>query len=292
MNKKVLIIGGTGFIGSALSKCFLDSGDEVTLFHREMKSEVRVHTNLIHMLGDRNNPPVELKSLMFDIVIDTCGYSPKDFHILNYLNFEHFLFISSVAVFSNRIPPLSNESGAKVDRDHLNLAESLRNLSKHQRYGISKLECEKYLRVNYDCISIVRPSIVLGQNEKTGRLKYIYQLPKSKARIPMGSEKKFQFIDVNDLVNLMFSVANRMPGDDYNLVGPSLEWQEFVSTFCNVFEIEDFLPVNDEDDFPFWDNYPNAGIRSLVSKHSWITQHKFVSLAESLMMFKSNFEQI
>jgi 2'-hydroxyisoflavone reductase len=292
LHRRILIIGGTGFIGAAVCEDFLYSGDEVTLFHRELKKGTREHLNLVHIIGDRNDPPEELKSMTFDIVIDTCGYSPNDFRILNFLKFEHYIFISSVAVFSNQISPLSSESGSKIDEDHLDLSGDLRNVNKHQRYGISKLECERYLRINSDCISVIRPSIVLGKNEKTGRLRDIYQLPKTNARIPMETERKFQFIDINDLVNLISGVAERMPGDDYNLVGPSLDWQEFVSTFCKVFEIVDYLPVNNLTDFPFWDNYPNSGIRSLVSKHSWIAKHKFISLADSLMMYKSNLEQI
>ena len=291
MHRRILIIGGTGFIGTAVCEDFLASGDEVTLFHRELKKGTRAHLNLVHMIGDRNDPPEELKSMKFDIVIDTCGFSSKDFQILDFLNFEHYIFISSVAVFSNQISPLSSESGSKIDEDPLDLSGGLKNLNKHQRYGISKLECERYLRMNSDRISVIRPSIVLGKNEKTGRLRHIYQLPKTNAQIPMEAERKFQFIDIDDLVRLISSVAERMPGDDYNLVGPSLDWHEFVSIFCKVFEIVDYLPVNDLRDFPFWDNYPNAGIRSLVSKHSWIAQHKFISLADSLMMYKSNLEK-
>ena len=288
MNRRILIIGGTGFIGSAICDEFLNSGDKVTLLHRALKKEARARINLVHILGDRNNPPEELKTMYFDIVIDTCGYSSNDFQTLDFLKFEHYIFISSVAVFSRKIPPLSNESGSKIDEDSFDLSGGLENLDKHQRYGMSKLECERYLRNKSDFISVIRPSIVLGKNEKTGRLQDIYQLPKTNARIPMETERKFQFIDINDLVKLISSVAERMPGDDYNLVGPSLDWQEFVSTFCKVFEIVDYSPVNDLRDFPFWDNYPNSGIRSLVSKHSWIAQHKFISLADSLMMYKLN----
>ncbi len=292
MKRRILIIGGTGFIGSALCNDFLNSGDEVTLFHREYREEVQKHLNLLHIIGDRKDPPEDLKRMKFDIVIDTCGYSPKDFYILNYLNFQHYIFVSSVAVFSKQISPLSSESGPKIDEDNLDLSDDLSNLNKHQKYGILKLECERYLRINSDSLSVIRPSIVLGQNEKTGRLKDIYHLPKTNAKIPMRSERKFQFIDINDLVSLISTVAGRMPGDDYNLVGPSLGWPEFVSTFCEVFEITNYLPVWNLKDFPFWDDYPNEGIRSLVSKHSWITQHKFTGLADSLAMYKSNLEQI
>ena len=125
MNRRILIIGGTGFIGSAVCDDFLDSGDEVTLFHREVGKEVREHLNLVHILGDRKSPPQELKRMKFDIVIDTCGYNSKDFHILDFLNFQHYIFISSVAVFSKQISPFSTESGPKIDEDHLDLSDCL-----------------------------------------------------------------------------------------------------------------------------------------------------------------------
>jgi 2'-hydroxyisoflavone reductase len=291
MNRKILIIGGTGFIGSALARQFVKLKDDVTLFHREMRTSSPVNLDLKHILGDRKEPVLELRSHRYDLVIDTCGFSPDDFLILDFLDTKHYIFISSVGVYSRFISPFSNEKATKIDEDLLDLFPDLDKFNKHEKYGFLKLKSEEHVKMKIGNCSVVRPSIVLGQNENTGRLREIYQLPKTNSEIPFNSASKFQFIDILDLVALIIKVAEMPPGDDYNLVGPSISWQEFVSTFIGVFEIENYLPVLEVRNFPFWDDYPNQGIRSLTSKHSWITKHKFTSLKDSLLMFKLNSEQ-
>ena len=290
VTREVLIIGGTGFIGAAICREFLNVGDTVTLLHRTFNSESPVQSNLFHILGDRANPPAELKKRYFDLVIDTCGYSPTDLSILESITTQHYIFISSVAVFSKSVAPLATESAPKIDQDGLDLSDNYRNLNKHERYGILKLECEKVLRLNFESSSIVRPCVVLGEKDNTGRLDYLYNLPKQNASIPLSLEKKFQHIDVRDLAKLIVLVGEQLPGNDFNLVGPSIEWQEFVETFTRIFQIDDFVPSNDRIEFPFWDNYPNAGIRSLSSKHSWISQHKFIALSKSLEQFRLQYK--
>lgn len=286
MSRNVLLIGGTGFIGSALAEQFLNQGDEVTLFHRKMRKNSLERKNLRHILGDRNHPSIELRNGNYDVVVDLCGFRPNDFLILDYLDPKHYIFVSSVAVYSNFIAPLSDENGAKVDQDLRHTPIAFDQLNRHDSYSLSKLESEKQVRLKTQNCSVVRPSIVLGKNENTGRLKSLYGLPRKNARIPISPVQRFQFIDISDLVVLIYSVANMPPGENYNLVGPSLTWQDFVSTVIKVFEIENFLPTSYEAEFPFWDNYFNSGIRSLVSKHSIINQFTFTSLYDSLLMYK------
>jgi len=289
MNRQVLIVGGTGFIGSEISKEFLRLGDEVTLFHRNLSKGAHKNSNVVHLLGDRANPPAELKRRNFDVVIDTCGFRPSEFQILDSLVTQHYIFVSSVAVFSKNIPQFAIESAPKIDEDGLDLSSDYANLDKHQRYGILKLACEKHVRSHFGNSSIVRPSVVLGKNENSGRLAHLYNLPKIDASIPLNSERRFQFIDVSDLASLMTRVAENNPGKDYNLVGPSLSWHEFVQTFSAVFKIKNFIAGENETEFPFWDAYPNTGIRSLTSNFSWISQYEFKNLTKSLLQFKSNY---
>ena len=135
----------------------------------------------------------------------------------------------------------------------------------------------------------MRPSVVLGARENSGRLEKLINLPKVGCEIPLKMDKKFQFIDVSDLASLFIKIAGQPPGEDYNLVGPSVYWQEFVETFVKIFEINEYLPGRLESEFPFWDAYSNAGIRSLTSKYSWIRDYEFMNLSVSLERFKVNY---
>ena len=160
--------------------------------------------------------------------------------------------------------------------------EKLSMLNKHQRYGLMKLLSEIELRKISKNVSIVRPSIVLGKNENTGRLNDLRLLNQFQCKIPFQQDRKFQFIDVDDLANLIRIVMNKIPGSDYNLVGPSLDWSEFVSVLLKSFQINDYTFVSQVADFPFWDSEPNVGIRTLTSEFEWVVNYPFTSLQKSL----------
>lgn len=289
MNREILIIGGTGFIGTEICKAFLSVGDRVSLFHRSMRPDDFQDSNVTHLLGSRDSLPDSIKRCGFDIVVDTCGFKPDDFSFLGTLVTQHYIFISSVAVYSRYIQPFSTEDGLKIEREITTLSSNVNFPNKHQKYAMQKFASEKYIRENFENSSIVRPSVVLGARENSGRLEKLINLPKVGSTIPLKLDRKFQFIDVSDLASLFISVAGQAPGEDYNLVGPSIYWQEFVETFSKIFEICEYLPGHLESEFPFWDAYPNAGIRSLTSKHSWIKGHDFTELSESLEQFKKNY---
>jgi 2'-hydroxyisoflavone reductase len=289
MNREILIIGGTGFIGAEICKAFLSQGDTVTLFHRNLRSKDFQNSNVTHLLGARESLPDSIKGHGFDIVVDTCGFKPDDFSFLNSLVTQHYIFISSVAVYSTNIHPFSTEDGLKIEQEITALSSDVNNLNKHQQYALQKFASEKYIRENFENSSIVRPSVVLGAKENSGRLEKLITLPKVGCEIPLKRDRKFQFIDVFDLASLFIKVAGQPPGEDYNLVGPSVYWQEFVETFLRVFEIKEFSPGQLENEFPFWDQYANAGIRSLTSKYSWIRNHEFSTLSDSLERFRLDY---
>ena len=70
---RVLVIGGTRFVGRAIVEDLLRRGHEVTLFHRG-KTNPTLFDSLEHILGDRTNDIVQLGDRRtWDVVIDTCG---------------------------------------------------------------------------------------------------------------------------------------------------------------------------------------------------------------------------
>ena len=290
MTRKVLIIGGTGFIGSKISQIFRLQNYRVTVFHRQIESEDIPLGDEVHIHGNRHEFNKELASTHFDLVIDTCGYAPDDFYFLNYLSFSQFIFISSVAVYSPSIPQNSNETASHVDTNEESQHELPSQALKHRNYSIKKLQCENLLKEALGNISIVRPSIVLGEGDSTGRLKAIQQMATSKSKIliPNQTDRRFQFIDVNDLAILVYKLSQQAShGGTYNFVGPSMAWEEFLRILLDVFAIRNFSLVRDAD-FPFWDPYPNSGLRSLISQYDWISDFQYTSLKESLISYLSD----
>jgi 2'-hydroxyisoflavone reductase len=289
VRRRTLIIGGTGFIGSEISRVFRSQGDQLILFHRNKNKDCGNEDNEIHIHGDRQDLHLFVEREHFEVVIDTCAYGPQDFVFLKRLSFDHYIFLSSVAVYSTNIAPNSDETAALIDSD-LYVVDSIESkFSKHHRYAVMKLQSEKLLQEITQNISIVRPSIVLGKYENTGRLSKILSIGDSDsgALIPFQPQRRFQFIDVNDLATLIHKVSQRRSGEIYNLVGPSMKWEQFILTCVDVFQISNYSKVS-ELEFPFWDPYPNSGIRSLTSHHTWISDFSFTSLQDSLCSFKQH----
>ena len=284
MSREILVIGGTGFIGNEILKTLQYSEDRITILNRgNLQIGARIG-NVTRVIGDRNNPPAEIRNRMFDTVIDTCGFKPEDFAIARMAKFKHYIFVSSVSVYSNDLMTAQTESAKKIDVT--SMQHNIDILNKHQRYGLLKLLSEIEIRKISNNVSIVRPSIVLGKNENTGRLDYLRSLNQLQCRIPFQTDRKFQFIDVADLANLIRIVISKTPGSDYNLVGPSIDWSEFVYAFLECFSITDYTLVSQVEDFPFWDNEPNIGLRSLTSEFDWVVNYPFTSLRKSLLNYQ------
>ena len=284
MKREVLIIGGTGFIGAKINQVFESFGDKVTLLHRTATPTQISSENCTHIIGDRNDIPAQLHKKFFNVVIDTCGYAPQDFSLVNSINFDHYIFISSVSVYSKDILPNQDELAKTIDPNHYPVIEKL---NKFEKYSVLKFLSEIKLRELSDKVTVVRPSFVLGEKENTGRLKKLLALQKVNAAIPLLPDRKFQFIDVDDLAFLIKKVADCDERTNYNLVGPSLNWSDFVDKLIGTFEIKKYHLTPGASDFPFWDSEPNSGIRSLTSRFDWISNFNFTSLEDSLLKFKT-----
>ena len=74
--KKVLILGGTGFIGPHFVKALMDGGHTVTLFNRG-KRDPEAHAGVEQLLGDRDGKLDALKDRSWDVAIDNSGYYPR-----------------------------------------------------------------------------------------------------------------------------------------------------------------------------------------------------------------------
>ena len=73
---KLLILGGTRFVGRHLVTAALARNHEVTLFNRGKHPSGDL-TNVETIYGDRNSDLAKLQGRRWDAVVDTCGYLPR-----------------------------------------------------------------------------------------------------------------------------------------------------------------------------------------------------------------------
>jgi len=204
---KILVIGGTIFLGRHFVNEALAAGHELTLLHRGNSNKGLFKDKVTEILLDRNNDLAGLASQNFDAVIDTCGYTTKTVrHSVNSFwgKVRQYVFVSSVSVYPSfdKIGIDENEEVFALPQNE-NIDEV--NLS-NEAYGLLKACCEKEVLNKFnDNALIVRPGLIVGKYDPTDRFSYwVHRISKARdvgyenVLIPQN-DFNVQFISAKDL---------------------------------------------------------------------------------------------
>lgn len=281
---KILVIGGTQFIGRYLSLEFIKLGHEVVLFHKN-KSHQSDGIGVHHIIGDRRLPAEARLTEKFDLLVDTCAYEPSDLDILSYIEFQRYLFISTVAVYSPDIPEGCAEDAQRIDEVGFGVEA--------RGYGLLKKYTEDLVSELFPSAAIVRPAVVLGPRDNSRRLERIYEdyVRGQTLFAPVSSDSSriTQFIDVRDLTKLTIEIISKNMTGPFNLVGKTVGWNDFLKTFTAVAEIG--LTNAENDSFPLWDTTKSRGLRTLQSSHDFVRNFEFTKLEDSLRDWFSEYQK-
>lgn len=236
---KILILGGTNFIGRNLVDCILKFDNyDITLFNRgQTNPEIYLEINKI--CGDRNTSDInQISNKKWDYIIDLSCYFPDSLdNILKMIKNppKRYIFISTCSVYDNNICQsiLKDENSATLN---CNAAERID--SSAATYGNRKAECERILKQSGLRYSILRPSLVYGPYDSTDRLYYwLYQIKKgNKLLIPNQGKSKFSVTYVKDLVQVILKLLNtNNESNIYNVTTyPQLSISELVNTASQI----------------------------------------------------------
>src|SRR4051812_29839426 len=162
---RILVIGGTRYVGRHLVEAALVAGHEVTLVHR---SPTTLFPSARHVLTDRNGDLSALADGEWDATVDVCAYLPAQVRSLATALGDrggHHLFVSSVSVYADPPGP-----GGDEDSTLLPVAGDGVDEVTGTTYGPLKVACERAATAAYgDRLAIVRPTYVVGPNDPTGR---------------------------------------------------------------------------------------------------------------------------
>ncbi len=219
---RMLILGGTGFLGRHLVEAASARGHRIVLFNRGITAP-RLFPELETLRGDRRGPLSPLEHRTWDAVVDTCGYYPWEVdRCVRALAAKvgHYLFVSSIAVYADfgkhritenepTIEPVSGIGGfcGEVTLDN---------------YGSLKSECERSLSsLLPERALTIRPGVIVGPWDPLDRLGYWVR----KAREPEGAapgrpERAIQLIDVRDLALWMVRMLEAGQTGVFNASGP------------------------------------------------------------------------
>ena|SRR5438132_10650354 len=100
---KLLILGGTRFVGRHLVTAALARNHEITLFNRGQHPSAAL-TSVETIYGDRNSDLAKLQGRRWDAVVDTCGYLPRTVRASAEIlspSVDRYVFISSQSVYAD-----------------------------------------------------------------------------------------------------------------------------------------------------------------------------------------------
>ncbi|HRI64994.1 MAG TPA: NAD-dependent epimerase/dehydratase family protein [Polyangium sp.] len=225
---RILVLGGTGFVGRHLASICLARGHEVTLFHRG-RSNPAVLPQAEHVRGDRNESFEPLRGRIFDIVFDTGGYEvPQVRSAARALRHPamHYVFVSTISVYSDFARGVEGgplQSWDEAETGKLSL----------ERYGALKAACERALDEEMEGrVFHVRAGLILGPHDYDERFRYwLERIARGGDVLAPGDPSALtQAIDVRDLGEWMLKCAEERRTGPCNATGPVMTMRERLET--------------------------------------------------------------
>jgi 2'-hydroxyisoflavone reductase len=302
--KKILILGGTGFLGPKTVASATARGHEVTIFNRGRREKLLpLEIKVEHLYGNRDpelpaddekgpdgkllHPdatPRGLEALVgrrWDVVIDNSGYFPRMVTASAQLLAKQaglYIYISSISAYAENPPAGGDETAALAtlaDPKVETMGPAFEN------YGGLKALCEQAAEAAFPGrAAIVRPGYIVGPGDPTDRFTY---WPARIARggdvlAPGAPDDPLQWIDVRDLADWLVTLAERGTSGRFNAIGPPkpARWGDVLKTCVDasgagaklVWVPASWLEQNgmgDEDAFPIW--VPPTG--KFAGFHRW-----------------------
>jgi 2'-hydroxyisoflavone reductase len=209
---RLLVLGGTKFLGRAAVEAALARGDEVTVFNRG-ETNPELFPEVEKLRGDRDGDLSALQGREWDAVIDPSGYVPRVVRASAELlrgSVGHYVFVSSASVYAEPYVPGYDESAPTVELENPDSEDVLGD------YGPLKAACERVVAEAFpDASANVRAGLLVGPHDASGRFTY-WPLRLSLAGpvlAPGPPERLTQLVDVRDLGAWLVELcANRVSG--------------------------------------------------------------------------------
>ena len=271
---KILMLGGTGFLGPHTVQYAIDRGHEVTLFNRG-RSKENLFPDLEKLTGNRD-PDVDagllaLEGRKWDCVIDTSSYVPRIAGASAQLlkgQCEQYLMISTISVYS-QFSQLNMDETAAVGTLDDPTVETVDGAT----YGPLKAYSEQAVTEQFGAgATILRPGLIVGPRDRTDRYSY-WPVRASRGGdmlCPGNGSDLVQYIDVRDLAEFIVHCLEQKTTGIFNTISDSKTEtvKDMVDTCIEVSGADtnavwadtDFLTeqgVRPWADMPVW--VPNAG---------------------------------
>ena len=218
---KILILGGTVFVGRHLVEAALARGHEVTLFNRG-RQNADLFPGVEKLRGDRTGGDLDaLSGRSWDVVVDTCGYIPRvvrqSADLLSGAA-SRYVFISSISVYADVSAPGVDEDSPVGTLEDPGTEEIVGDT-----YGPLKALCEQAVQSAFpDGALVIRPGFIVGPHDPTDRFTYWpHRVALGGDVLAPGSpDQPIQVIDGRDLAEWTVRLIEQGTTGVYNATGP------------------------------------------------------------------------
>lgn len=233
---KILVLGGTGFLGPHTVRAAVGHGHEVTLFNRG-RTNPHLFPELEKLKGDRDGDLGALDGRRWDAVIDTSGYVPRIVGLsVDKLkeSADRYLFVSTISVYASLATPGIDET-APVGRIDDPTTETVDG----ETYGPLKALCEAAVTRGFgERATIVRPGLIVGPGDPTDRFTYwpVRVAAGGDVLAPGDGADPVQVIDARDLGKWIVTCLERSVGGTFNASSPrgKLDMRRLLETCRTV----------------------------------------------------------
>lgn len=227
---RLLVLGGTEFVGRHLVGAALALGHEVTLFNRG-RTNAALFPEAEKLRGDRDKGDVDaLSGRTWDAVLDTTGYVPRwvsDSARALKGAVEQYLFVSTISVYD----PIRFRGNDDEDAPLETLEDETTEDYSGPAYGGLKVLCERVVHDRFPgIIQILRPGVMFGPHDNTDRATYWTMRVARGGEViaPGSSDRPLQLLDARDLAAFALAGVEAGRGGVYNTTGPLVTWGTFL----------------------------------------------------------------
>jgi 2'-hydroxyisoflavone reductase len=258
---KLLVLGGTLFVGRHVVEAALERGHGVTLFNRG-RTNRELFPETEHLRGDREIDLSAVAGREWDAVVDSSGYVPSVVAASARTLADcaaHYTFVSSVSAY--------RDFGQVDIAEHHPLAElpeESEDVGTH--YGALKAACEAAIEEHFGRRGlIVRPGVIVGRYDWTNRFGYWVRRVAAggDVLVPGPADAPVQIIDARDLADWILDLAERSEGGTFNavrrpvpLIDVLSEIRDVTQSDARFIEVDEAFLLQQEvepwDEIPLW----------------------------------------
>lgn len=222
---RLLILGGTAWLGREVARSAIDAGHDVTCLARGSAGAVAEGATLV--VADRDDPGAydEVAGEEWDAVVDVARQPGHVRRAVAALvdRAGHFVFVSSCSVYADHSVPGADESAELLPALEGDVMETM------ETYGEAKVACESAVVEGFgaQCSALLRAGLIVGRGDGSDRagywpMRFAHPAGDDGAvLVPDAPDLGMQLIDVRDLAEWTVSVAAaRLPGA-FNATGPA-----------------------------------------------------------------------